>query len=218
MLDLGARAGDALGLRVDRDQAAGAVERGAVELHGRDDREGVVAGAADDRRHHGGRLVEVENLLLARLRQLRPQRVAADRERVVAGAEQHRERLDVLELDAAVAGARQREARVVEVRVHRHPEAADAADLGAVGRRLALLDPGDERAVAVGRVAVVVDDQRVEAGAADDDERADAVRHLDARAREADDVVERAAADVDDVVAGAAVDLDRDDVARALRR
>ena len=108
VLHLGPRVRDALGLRVDRDQAAGAVERGAVELHGRDDRERVVAVAADDRRHHGRGLVEVENLLLARLRKLRPQRVAADGERVVAGAEQHRERLDVLELDAAVAGADER--------------------------------------------------------------------------------------------------------------
>ncbi len=105
---------------------------------------------------------------------------------------------------------------MVEVRVHRHPEAADTADLGAVRRRLPLLDPRDERAVAIRRVARVVDDQRVEAGAADDHDRADAVRHLDARAGEADDVRERAGADVDDVVAGAAVDLDRDDVARAL--
>ena len=54
---------------------------------------------------------------------------------------------------------------------------------------------------------MVVDDQRVEAGTADDDDRANAVRHLDAR-RERPMMSESVPPPiVDDVVAGAAVDL-----------
>ena len=138
VLHLGDRAGDAVVHGRDRDEAVGGVEGAAVELPGRDDREDVGAVVAEDRRQHGRRLVEEETPSPGAPAAARAQRVAADRELVDARAELDRERLDVLELDAAVAGLRSA-ASVVALKpaysvIPRPPTAPTSVPSGAVWR------------------------------------------------------------------------------------
>ena len=212
--------------RRDGERVHMVIDDGAADVGSPEHAHGVGARAADDRGHDRRRLVELEHLLLPRRRQLGGERVAADGERVARAAELDGQRLDGVELDAT----RLRVHAALEVErgaVQDGAEAADRADLRAARSCRSRLRPGVQRAGSVcralrrvgvvveRRIGAAVEDDRVDALAADDCQRADAVRRVQARPRDPDDAGERAVADGDDVVAVARIDFHRTIAVRA---
>ena len=140
---------------------------------------------------------ELENRVLPVLGQVARvgavQRVPAHGQRVGARAEPEVEDLEALELDPA-GGAH-------AVVAQCHPEAGDHADLDRKRLADAALAECRDRAGAARRVAAVVDNDHVGAGAADDDELTEPERRVQAGPRDPGDVVERRVADDHLVVA-----------------